>query len=138
MTMVDRPFTWNAGDYASNASAQYSWASELITKLALQGDERLLDIGCGDGRITAELSARVPHGRVVGIDASQEMIEAARQCYPRQAHPNLAFRHMDAREIVLDESFDIIFSNAALHWVADHLAVLQGLRRVMRPGGRLL
>jgi len=131
-------FKWNAGDYARNASAQYGWANELIAKLALRGDEQLLDIGCGDGRITAALATKLLRGRVYGIDASAQMLAAARQSYPVDGYPNLDFHSMDARAIALPQRFDIAFSNAALHWVEDHGAVLQGVRSVLRPGGRLL
>jgi len=131
-------FKWNASDYARNASAQYGWASELIRKLALRGDEQLLDIGCGDGRITAELSTQLPMGGVYGIDASVQMVAAARQSYPADRYPNLDFHCMDARAIELPQRFDIAFSNAALHWVEDHCAVLLGVRSALNTGGRLL
>lgn len=131
-------FKWNARDYARNASAQYGWASELIGKLALRGDEQLLDIGCGDGRISAELATQLSKGGVYGIDASVQMIAAACQSYPADSYQNLNFQCMDARAIELPQRFDIAFSNAVLHWVEDHSAVLRGVRSVLRPGGRLL
>ncbi len=131
-------FQWNANDYARNATAQYGWARELIDKLALQGDEHLLDIGCGDGRVSAELASDLPNGSVLGIDASAEMITAAQQAWPVAAHPNLRFRRMDARSIRTDERFDVAFSNAVLHWIDDHRAVLSGLDRVLKPGAEIL
>jgi len=126
---------WNAEDYAQNASAQRGWANELIEKLALQGHEALLDIGCGDGLITDELARRLPAGSATGIDASESMIALARKSYSRS---NLAFHVMDAADIHLDRKFDVAFSNATLHWVKDHLVVLKSLRKHLNPGARIL
>jgi trans-aconitate 2-methyltransferase len=129
---------WDARDYARNSSAQAGWALELLDKLGLRGDERVLDIGCGDGKITAELARRVPRGAVLGLDSSAEMIALAARTFRSGTHPNLAFREMDAASIVLDERFDAVFSNATLHWVRDHSAVLRGVRRCLEVGGRIL
>jgi trans-aconitate methyltransferase len=90
---------WNAADYAANSAAQQIWARELIAQLHLRGDERILDVGCGDGKVTAELARAVPKGLAAGIDASPEMIRFARNTFPPGKHPNLEFQVMDAREI---------------------------------------
>ncbi|MCC7264579.1 MAG: methyltransferase domain-containing protein [Candidatus Latescibacteria bacterium] len=132
------PQQWNARDYAQHCSAQLQWAEELLPKLGLQGDESLLDLGCGEGKITALIAARVPRGRVLGIDLSAEMIALASAQFPPADHANLSFLQMDVGHIDLDQHFDLAFSNAALHWVPDHLAVLRGVRAHLRPGGRIL
>jgi trans-aconitate 2-methyltransferase len=129
---------WNPEDYAKHSAAQLAWARELIARLDLRGDESVLDIGCGDGKVTAEIAAALPRGYVVGLDGSREMIEFAQAHYPPGQFPNLEFVGMDARQIRLERSFDLIFSNAALHWIEDHLAVLKGVSRVMRQGARLI
>lgn len=67
-------YTWNALDYAKHSSAQQTWAREMIRKLSLKGDDRVLDVGCGDGKVTAEIAGLLPHGSVVGIDSSEAMI----------------------------------------------------------------
>jgi trans-aconitate methyltransferase len=90
---------WNAADYAANSAVQQTWARELIAQLQLRGDERVLDVGCGDGKVTAELARAVPKGSVTGIDASPEMIRFARKTFSPGKHPNLGFQVMDAREI---------------------------------------
>jgi trans-aconitate methyltransferase len=108
-----------------------------MDKLSLTGRERLLDIGAGDGRVTAELARRVPSGSVLGIDSSREMVEFARRAF-RTGFPNLGFKHMDARRLEFEEEFDVVFSNATLHWVNDHPSVLAGIRRALRPSGHLL
>ncbi len=130
--------SWNAQDYARNSSAQAKWALELIEKLPLRGDETLLDIGCGDGKITAVLAERLPRGRAVGIDASAAMVTLAQERFPTTETPNLSFRAMDATVLDLPERFDAVFSNATLHWIADHRAVLRGLSRCLNPSARIL
>ena len=129
---------WDARDYAANSSAQAQWAGELIAKLHLRGDESVLDVGSGDGRITAELARRVPGGSVLGIDSSREMVALAGGSFPRDHHPTLEFREMDAARIELPDRFDVAFSSATLHWVSDHEAVLGGVRACLHTGGRLL
>ena len=129
---------WNPEDYAKHSLAQLAWARELIARLKLGGDESALDVGSGDGKVTAEIASALPRGRVVGLDGSPEMVESARAHYDGNKFPNLEFVCMDAQRIELNGRFDIIFSNAALHWIEDHPAVLKGLGRVMREGGRLI
>jgi trans-aconitate 2-methyltransferase len=129
---------WDAADYAANSVIQQSWARELIARFNLRGDEHILDIGCGDGKVTAEIANAVPRGFVAGIDASAEMIGFARDKFSAKEFPHLKFHIMDARKIELDGRFDLIFSNAALHWMDDHPAVLRGASAVLKPGGRLV
>ena len=136
--MVAHPAKWNAADYAANSLVQQSWARELIARLELRGNEYILDVGCGDGKVTAEIARAVPQGSVTGIDASAEMIAFAQENFPARKHPNLKFRVMDAREIQFTRTFDLIFSNAALHWVDDHEAILRGAAAALKSGGRLV
>jgi trans-aconitate methyltransferase len=128
---------WSAADYASNSKVQQKWARELIAQLELRGDERILDVGCGDGKITAEIARALPKGSAVGVDASPQMIEFANKTFPASKNSNLEFYVMDARHIEFQRKFDLVFSNAALHWVSDHQAFLRGAASVLRPGGRL-
>jgi trans-aconitate methyltransferase len=129
---------WNPADYSKHSSVQQAWARELIGKLKLQPAERLLDIGCGDGKVTAELAGLLPAGSVVGIDNSAEMIRFARLEFPTVRCPNLRFEVADARDLKFEEDFDAVFSNAALHWIVGHEPVLAGVARALRPGGRVL
>ena len=131
-------FTWNAADYHKSSPAQQVWAQELIAKLRLSGNELVLDIGCGDGKVTAEIAANLLTGSVTGIDNSPDMCLFAREHYPPETHPNLIFVRMDASHLEFFQEFDVVFSNAALHWIPDHKPVLSGIARCLRPGGRLL
>ncbi len=137
MTKETEQFQWDASDYAGNSSAQQVWARELIAKLDLKGKESLLDLGCGDGKITAEIARMLTEGRVVGVDSSQDMIQLARQSFPSASYPNLSFDHQDARQLDFKEQFDVVFSNATLHWVLDHQPVLVGIHQALKPQGRV-
>ena len=126
---------WNSSDYRNNSSAQFKWAQETLANLNVAPDASVLDIGCGDGRITRELARLAPQGRVVGIDFSESMIALAKQSFADV--PNLRYERMDAQKIELPERFDLAFSNAALHWFKDHESFLASLHRHMKSGGRL-
>ncbi len=130
-------YQWNGDDYAANSEAQLQWAMDLMEKLQPCGDEHLLDIGCGDGKVTAMLAARLDRGRVTGIDSSKSMIELARKSHGNRVK-NLEFLLQDARSLPFAQQFDLVFSNAALHWIIDHRPVLEGIFRALRPGGRAL
>ena len=136
--ITTQPYNWNAQDYAINSQNQFQWAKELIPKLELNGNEAMLDIGCGDGKITAELARCLPGGWVVGVDSSEKMITLAQSFFPPKNYPNLSFQMLDARTLTFRSQFDIAFSNAALHWIVDQKAVLDGVQRSLKPGGRLL
>ena len=85
-------YGWDAKDYAKNSQNQFQWAKELIPKLKLQGNEALLDIGCGDGKITAEIAKALPNGKVVGIDSSPEMIKLSKNHFSLRAVPQYHFQ----------------------------------------------
>ena len=131
-------YRWDAADYYDSSSQQKKWGRELLPKLRLLGDELVLDIGCGDGKLSAEIAQLVPSGQVVGVDSSPEMIGFARENFPPETCPNLSWEVMDAQELRYDGEFDVVFSNAVLHWVPDQGLVLRGVKRGLRPGGRLL
>ncbi len=131
-------YHWDAREYRASSSNQKRWALELLAQLELKGAERVLDIGCGDGEITAAIAARVPRGSALGMDSSPDMVELAARQHPADRHPNLAFVVKDARDIDFPEEFDAVFSNACLHWVSDHRPVLSGIGRCLKPGGRVL
>jgi trans-aconitate 2-methyltransferase len=126
---------WNPADYARHSKGQEVFARELIASLTLQPDEDVLDVGCGDGRMTSEIAKLVPAGRVVGVDRSAEMVAFAAEHFP---FSNLSFQVADAAALPFHEQFDVVYSSAVLHWVQDHNAALTGIARSLRPGGRCL
>ncbi len=136
--MDKKQYAWDARDYAKHSGAQFSWAKELIQKLNLTGSESVLDIGCGDGKVTAQIAENLPHGHVVGIDNCDQMIALAQKTFPPDKFSNLTFVHADAAAMRFEKTFDIVFSNAALHWIMDHRPVLKGIQQALSPCGRCL
>jgi trans-aconitate 2-methyltransferase len=133
---VSGPVDWDAATYHRVADNQEEWGREVLERLALRGDETVLDAGCGSGRVTALLAERVPSGRVIGVDASPAMVEQARETLAPFGE-RVELRVADLLEIELDEPVDAVFSNATFHWVADHERLFARLAAAMRPGARL-
>jgi SAM-dependent methyltransferase len=121
--------TWDARAYAENARFVADLGLPVLDLLAPRPGEDILDVGCGDGALTA----RIAHlgASVVGIDSSSALIAAARAA-------GVDARLMDAREIAFEAAFDAVFSNAALHWAGEPDRVLPGVWRALRPGGRFV
>jgi trans-aconitate 2-methyltransferase len=125
---------WDAATYDRVSDVQLEWALAQLERLPLDGDEVVLDAGCGSGRVTAELVRRLPRGRVYGVDASAAMVEHASASLGQAA----TILHQDLVELELPEPVDVVFSNATFHWVLDHDALFAALRRAMKPGARLV
>jgi trans-aconitate 2-methyltransferase len=125
---------WNASEYDRLSALQATMAEEVLSLLKLQGTERVLDIGCGNGKTTAEIAARVPGGSVTGVDASAEMIAFAKEHWTR-AHPNLQFAVADARHLPFESEFDLIVSFNALHWIPDQAVPLRSIRTAIKRHG---
>ena len=125
---------WDATTYDRVSAPQQRWAAEQLDRLALRGDEVVLDAGCGSGKVTLVLAARVPNGRVYAVDAAPSMVEHARQALGDRATVSC----QDLTELELPEPVDLVFSNATFHWIPDHDALFAALYRNMKPGARLL
>jgi len=123
---------WDAAGYSRISSLQAAMAQEVLALLQLNGSERILDVGCGDGKITAEIASRVRNGSVVGVDPSQDMIRFAQDHFTRT---NLHFEVADARHLSFKNQFDLAVSFNALHWIPDQDAALCSIRSALdRPG----
>jgi len=120
---------WDAQAYSRVSALQHWVAEKSLASLQLRGDEQVLDLGCGDGKITVEIAARVPGGAVLGLDASQAMIAFAERAFPPTEHPNLRFRVADAARLPFEGEFDLVVSFNCLHWVRDQAGVLRGIAR---------
>lgn len=128
--------TWDAKTYHQVSNPQFAWGQKVLERLPLAGDETVLDVGCGTGRLTALLAERLPRGRVIALDRDAGMIE--------QARAHLAPWRDRVELIVGDASslperdVDAVFSTATFHWVLDHDALFRSIFRALRPGGRLV
>src|SRR5262249_10200630 len=123
-------------DYFRESTLQQTMADEQLARLRLQGSERILDVGCGDGKITAQIAGRVPDGSVLGVDPSPDMIAFAAQHFGPPASVNLRFEVADARSLTYREEFDLVVSFNALHWVPEQAAALRSIHAALKPGGR--
>lgn len=130
---------WNASRYAQHSSLQEAMAAQVLALLDLRGDERVLDVGCGDGRITARIAARVPRGTVLGTDRSPDMIAHAAATWGAgapQGAANLRFEVADAAALPYTHAFERVVSFNALHWLHDLRPALRGIAAALVPGGR--
>lgn len=123
--------TWDANLYNEKHSFVWKKAAGLLELLAPQSGERILDVGCGTGHLTAQIASA--GAEVVGLDSSPEMIREAREKFPQ-----VRFEVGDAKEIRLAETFDAVFSNATLHWIREPERVIAGIHRVLKPAGRFI
>jgi trans-aconitate 2-methyltransferase len=128
---------WNAAAYHAVAAPQTSWGEAVLARLALRGDERVIDAGCGSGRLTASLLDRLPRGRVLALDRSRNMLEVARTNLRPVYGPRVVFVQAALPSVPVAEWADVVFSTATFHWVLDHAALFAQLWRALRPGGRL-
>jgi trans-aconitate methyltransferase len=123
--------SWDATGYDSSFSYVPALGTAVLDLLDPRPGERILDLGCGSGELTAAIAER--GADVLGVDSSPEMIERARARFP-----HLMLRIADGHELDLDHPVDAVFSNAALHWMTDPDAVLAAVRTVLRDGGRFV
>ena len=146
-----RATDWNAAAYDAISDPQFAWGMAVLETVELAGNERVLDAGCGSGRLTEELLRRLPTGEVVALDSSPQMLEQARQrlcpSTPTSGAPGTPLQSFGARvefvqaslqDFTLDRTVDGIFSNAVFHWVPDHEAMFRCLHRALKPAGWLI
>lgn len=128
------PVDWDAETYDRVSDPQLSWGLEVLERLELNGDEAVLDAGCGSGRLTRVLAERLPEGRLLAADASPSMVEKARETLG----PRVEVFAADLTELTLERPVDVVFSNAVFHWISDHDLLFTRLHAALRPGGRLV
>ena len=123
--------SWDTEVYEARHNFVWKMGEGVVELLAPQAGERILDLGCGPGQLTKKISES--GAEVVGLDASPNMIGQARQNFP-----DLRFVLEDGASMTFENEFDAVFSNAALHWMLDPAAVVKGVARALRPGGRFV
>lgn len=124
--------SWDADLYLKFAAERTQPSRDLVARINLQNPQRLIDLGCGPGNSTAVLAARWPQAQILGFDNSPEMIAAAQKSYPRQT-----WLLGDVATWQADSPFDLVFSNAVLHWLPNHRQLLPHLLAQVKPGGAL-
>lgn len=128
---------WNAASYHKVSAPQTSWGQKVLARLEVRGNERAIDAGCGSGRLTGELLERLPHGQLVAIDRSWNMLQTARANLRPAYGPRVRFVQVSLPAMPFDAWADLIFSTATFHWVGDHPALFANLFKALRAGGRL-
>lgn len=129
------PREWDAREYHRLSEPQFEWGRRVLDALALDPRARVLDAGCGTGRLTAHVADRVPDGTVVGVDRSINMALAAHAQLSTRA--NVRVVTADLVQLPFRAAFDVVFSTATFHWVLDHAALFTSLFATLAPGGRL-
>ncbi len=134
---------WDGARYDRLANPQARWGQVVLQRLELQGNETVLDAGCGTGRVTEALLSRLPGGQVVALDASASMLSQARARLGPVAGSRVRFVLADLLELrpehlAPDRAVDAVFSTATFHWVTDHDRLFANLHAVLRPGGQLV
>ncbi len=126
--------------YAHNSDMQRRWAMAFVAPYLkdLKGDERILDIGCGEGKISADISKFVPRGSVLGIDPCKPMVDWAKKQYASLEYPNLSFQEGNFLSSGFLESFDLIFSNCALQYCLEPYRAFKNLAKLLKPNGKLI
>jgi trans-aconitate 2-methyltransferase len=137
---------WDGGVYDRISGPMEALGRAVLDRLELEGDETVIDAGCGSGRITEALLARLPRGRAIAVDASPSMVAAARERLGEMEEDEggeglparLELREGDLLELEVREPVDAILSTATFHWIADHERLFARLHAALRPGGRLV
>ena len=136
-----RTAEWNATSYHEVSQPHMAWGATVLDRLPLQGDETVLDAGCGTGKLTMELLERLPRGRVIAFDRSANMLAIAEEELSRRFPGQARVLQGDLQVIdalMLGETVDAVFSTATFHWVLDHDRLMTGLYDTLRPGGWLV
>ena len=128
---------WNAESYHRVSAPQTTWGRKALSRLVVDGDERVIDAGCGTGRLTAELMQKLPRGRLVAIDRSWNMLLTARANLRPEFGDRISFARVELPFLPFRSSADLVFSTATFHWVRDHQTLFSEIFLALRPGGRL-
>jgi trans-aconitate 2-methyltransferase len=129
---------WDASSYHRISEPQFDWGQRVIGRLRPREGERILDLGCGTGRLTVQIAAAVDGGRVVGLDRSGAMIAVARDASAETGTAVLSFVQGDGTALPFGSVFDAVFSAATLHWIHDHQAVFDGVFVALTATGRFV
>ena len=128
------PREWDAETYDAVSDPQFEWGMEVLGRLVLNGDESVIDAGCGSGKVTERLLEHLPRGELLAVDGSEAMIEKARE----RLGDRVGYLVADLAELEVERPVDLVFSTATFHWIVDHDRLFSRLHAALRPGGRLV
>jgi trans-aconitate 2-methyltransferase len=129
---------WDSAAYDRISGPQFGWGKRVVDRVSVRGDEIVLDAGCGTGKLTAELLEKLPRGRVVAVDLSENMLRAAGEQLTPRFGKKIVLVAADLEDLPFHQCFDGIFSTAVFHWVPDHDRLFQNLYQSLKPGGWLI
>jgi trans-aconitate 2-methyltransferase len=128
---------WNAASYHRVSGPQTEWGRRVLSRLTLTGDERVIDAGCGTGRLTGELMQMLPRGRLIAIDRSWNMLLTARANLRPDYGDRVSYVRVELPRMPFTSWADLVFSTATFHWIRDHDALFAEILHALRTGGRL-
>ena len=128
---------WNAESYHRVSGPQTAWGRRVLSRLTVRGDERVIDAGCGTGRLTGDLMQMLPEGRLIAIDRSWNMLLTARANLRPVFGTRISYVRVELPTMPFIAWADLIFSTATFHWVRDHAMLFREMLQSLRPGGRL-
>jgi len=135
---VLRTHDWDARTYDRISDPQTRWGAKVLDRLQLQGDERVLDAGCGTGRVSEQLLERLPHGRLIALDRDPAMLAEAKPRLERFGNRVEFVVAELLQPLPIEGQVDAVFSTAAFHWIKDHDTLFRNLAAVMRPGAQFV
>lgn len=128
---------WNASQYEKHNQVDKNFSNSFVQGISLKSNEKILDVGCGDGRITAQLAKQVPQGEVIGLDPSASMITFAKNFQKQEGIKNVDFLQGNAETFSLKKKFDVIIAIHVLHWLVDPEKALKNIYNHLQPGGKV-
>lgn len=128
---------FDAKFYQEHSSIQYKIARSHLDRYPFTGKESILDVGCGDGKVTALISKNAPHGKTIGIDKSKSMVSFAQETFSHEKFPHLTFEVRDACTFCYEEKFDLITCFSCLHWIKDQGKALKNMKCHLNPSSTM-
>ena len=139
--MTAKPAEWNAQSYHKVSNPHMTWGAAVLARLDLRGNETVIDVGCGTGRLTAELLERLPDGSVIALDRSRNMLEQAKTFLAPQFGDRVTYVEADLNAVEpgdIASDLDLVFSTATFHWLPDHDRLFRWTHSVLKPHGWLV
>lgn len=136
--MNEKGFKWDAELYDKSSRFQYNLGLMAIERLKPIDGEKILEIGCGNAMLTIELAKQIPHGKITGLELSEDQCIQAKDNINKESISNVELINMDAMKLDHENTFDAVFSNSAIHWITDLESMYKRIHSALKPGGRIM